>query len=132
MTGGHNLIRLYALVICDREMSRTLILCLKFPIVTTTLCGQLAGRNQGSSPPQFVIILHCHGCPCLSNTYISSALWRQCKNKITAHLPFSSQPPPPPHRQKIYCSQTQNMTSADIYFSIYFQVHSHPITSFSF
>ena len=36
-------------------------------------------------------------------TYISSALWRQCKNKITAHLPFSSQPPPThtqKHRQK--------------------------------
>ena len=47
MNGGHNLFRLYALDICDhcppppppppRGMSRTLILCVQFPIVTTTV-----------------------------------------------------------------------------------------------
>ena len=41
MTGAHNFFRLYAPVICDhpqlRGMSRTLTLCLQFPIVTTIL-----------------------------------------------------------------------------------------------
>ena len=56
MAGGHNSFRLHALVICDhcppppptspRGMSRTLILCLQFPIVTTTLWGQLAGKTM--------------------------------------------------------------------------------------
>ena len=57
MTGGHNLFRLYALVICvhcppppPRWMSRTLILFLQFPIVTNTLWGQLAGKTMTVFP----------------------------------------------------------------------------------
>ena len=57
MTGGHNLFRLFALVICDhcplppsRRMSRTLILCLQFPIETTTLRGQLADKTMTLLP----------------------------------------------------------------------------------
>ena len=57
MTGGHNLFRLYSLVICDhcpppqpRGMSRTLILSLQFPIVTITLWRQLAGKPWQFSP----------------------------------------------------------------------------------
>ena len=55
MTGGHNLFRLYALVICDhfpqpRGMSKTLILCLRFPIVTNKLWGQLAGKAMTVIP----------------------------------------------------------------------------------
>ena len=62
MTGGHNLFRLYALVSCDhcpqpREMSRTLILCLQFPIVTTTLWGQLAGKPMTVLPRS--LLLYC-------------------------------------------------------------------------
>ena len=81
MTGGH-----YALVICDhcppRGMSRSLILSLQFHTMWTT-----SWQNHDSSPLQSITILHCHGCLCLSITYISSALWRQCKSEITAHLP---------------------------------------------
>ena len=46
--GAHNFFCLYAPVICEqpqlRGMSRTLTLCLQFPIVTTILWGQLAGK----------------------------------------------------------------------------------------
>ena len=135
-------------------MSRTLILCMQFPIVTTILWGQLSlgssliifssflffrslvknkinigqpiplmwyifillffkilaleniakilttgprlgtasWQNHDISPPKSVILLHCHGCLCLSNTSICSALWRQCKSKITAHLPGYPRP----------------------------------------
>ena len=89
MTGAHNFFRLYAPVICDhlqlRGMWRTLTLCLQFPIVTTILWGQLAGKILDSSPPQSVFILHSNVCLGLSNPYISSALWRQRKSKNTAH-----------------------------------------------
>ena len=54
--------------------------------------GAASWQNYESSLLQSVIILHCHVCLCLSNTYISSALWRQCKSKITAHLPGYSRP----------------------------------------
>ena len=103
--------------------------------------GTASWQNHDSSPPQSIIILHCHGCPCLSTTYISSALWRQCKSKITAHLNdwciiYS-----------LWCTSHENLVFSHppkyidpkykiwhplIYFSSYFQVHSHPITSFSF
>ena len=45
-----------------RGMLRTLILCLQFPIVTSTLMGTASWQNHDNSPPQSVIILHCHGC----------------------------------------------------------------------
>ena len=66
MTGGHNLFRLYALVICvhchlppppPRGMSRTLILFLQFPIVTNTLWGQLAGKTMTVFPRS--LLLYC-------------------------------------------------------------------------
>ena len=88
MTGVHNLFRLYALFICDhcplpqpRGMSRTLILCQQFPIV---LNHHTVGTASWQKPWQSVIKTYCHGY--VSNNYISSALWRQCKSKITAHL----------------------------------------------
>ena len=61
MTGAHNFFRLYAPVICDhpqlRGMSRTLTLCLQFPIVTTTLWGQLAGKTMTVLPRS--LLLYC-------------------------------------------------------------------------
>ena len=61
MTGAHNFFRIYALVICDyaqpRGMSRTLTLCLQFPIVTTTLWGQLAGKTRTVLPRS--MLLYC-------------------------------------------------------------------------
>ena len=52
MAGAHNLFRLYALVICDHcpPAQGTLILYLQFPIVTTTLWGQLAGKTKTVFP----------------------------------------------------------------------------------
>ena len=40
-----------------RGMSRTLTLCLKFPIVTTTLWGQLAGKTMTVHPRS--LLLYC-------------------------------------------------------------------------
>ena len=40
-----------------RGMSRTLTLCLKFPIVTTTLWGQLAGKTMAVHPRS--LLLYC-------------------------------------------------------------------------
>ena len=40
-----------------RGMSRTLTLCLKFPIVTTTLRGQLAGKTMAVHPRS--LLLYC-------------------------------------------------------------------------
>ena len=65
MTGGHNLFHLYARVICNhclplpppRRMSRTSILCLHFPIVNTTLWGQLAGQTMAVLPCS--LLLNC-------------------------------------------------------------------------
>ena len=48
--------------------------------------GTTSWQNHDSSPLQSVIILHCQGCLCLSNTYISYALWSERKSKMTAHL----------------------------------------------
>ena len=77
-----------------RGMSRTVTLCLQFPIVTTTLWRQLAGKTMTVLHPQYVIILHCHVCLGLSNPFISSALWRQFKSKNTTHLPGHGYPRP--------------------------------------
>ena len=66
MTGGHDLFCLNALVICDhcppsppqpRGMSRTLVLPLQFPIVTTTPWGQLAGKTMAVLPHS--LLLYC-------------------------------------------------------------------------
>ena len=66
MTGTHNLFRLYALVICDHcpppppspgECRGILFLCLQFPIVTTTLWGQLAGKTMTVLPRS--MLLYC-------------------------------------------------------------------------
>ena len=145
MNGAHNFFCLYAPVICEqpqlRGMSRTLTLCLQFPIVTTILCGQLAGKPWQFSP-QSVIILHSNVCLGLSNPYISSALWRQRKSKNTAHyIPSCSEAWMKQWMQitgalfiaydalrmnilfsatlKTYWPQTQNMTSADILFNLF-------------
>ena len=89
MTGARNFFRLYAPVICDhpqlRGMSRTLTLCLQFPIVTTILWGQLAGKTMTVLPRSLFFKLNSNVCLGLSNPYISSALWRQRKSKNTAH-----------------------------------------------
>ena len=57
MIGAHNFFRLYALVICDHAPSRTVTLCLQFPIVTTTLWGQLAGKTMTVLPRS--LLLYC-------------------------------------------------------------------------
>ena len=56
--------------------------------------GTASWQNHDSSPPQSVIILHCHVCLGLSNPYISSALWGQCKSKNATHLPVHGHPRP--------------------------------------
>ena len=56
--------------------------------------GTASWQIHDSSSPQSVIILHCHVCLGLSNPYFSSALWRQCKSKNTAHLPGYGYPRP--------------------------------------
>ena len=85
----HNFFGLYAPVICDhpqlRGMSTTLTLCLQFPHSNHHTVEAASWQNHDSSPPQSVIILHSNVCLGLSNPYISSALWRQCKSKNTAH-----------------------------------------------
>ena len=83
MTGGHNLFRLYALVICDhclpppppppRGNVEDFDLVSAVPHSNHPTVGTVSWQNHDSSPPQSVIILHCHGCLCLSNTYASSA-----------------------------------------------------------
>ena len=75
MTGGHDLFRLYALVICDhcpqpRVMLRTLILCMQFPIVTTTLWGQLAGKTMTVLPHS--LLLYCTAMVAYVNVKVKS------------------------------------------------------------
>ena len=101
MTGGHNLFRLYALVICDhcppppphththtepREMSWTLLLCLQFPIVATTLCFQLAGKTMTGLPRS--LLLYCTAMV----AYVYQTPTFHYKSKITAHLPGYPRP----------------------------------------
>ena len=62
MTGVHNLFLLMHLSFVTtatqpRGMSRTLILCLQLPIVTTTLWRQLAGKTMTAVPRS--LLLHC-------------------------------------------------------------------------
>ena len=85
MTGAHNFIRLYALVICDHAPAQRNVEDFDFvsavPHSNHNTVGTASWQNHDSSSPQSVIILHCHVCLCLSNPNISSALWRQCKSK---------------------------------------------------
>ena len=141
-------------------MSRTLILFLQFPIVTNTLWGQLAGKTMRVFPRSLLLyctsmVAYVYQTPTFPPHYgdnikvksqhicqANPALLRGLGEAVvtnewciiyslwcTLHenLVFS----PPPHTHKIYWPQTQNMTSADV-FSTYFEVHSNPITSFSF
>ena len=90
MTGAHNLFHLCARVICDhcppaRGNVEDFDFMSAVPYNNHNTVGTACWQNQDSSPPQFAIILHCHVCLCLSNTYISSESWRQCTSKITAH-----------------------------------------------
>ena len=80
MTCAHNFFRLYALVICDHcPPAQGNVDDLDFvsavPHSYHHTVGAASWQNHDSQ--QYVIILHCHICLCLSNTYISSALWRQ-------------------------------------------------------
>ena len=87
MTGGHNLFCIYALVICDhcphpslpppRRNIEDFDFKSAVPHSNQHTVGTTSWQNHDSSPLQSVIILHCHGCLCLSNTYISSALKSQ-------------------------------------------------------
>ena len=93
MTGAHNLFRLYALVIYNHCPSpaqgnvEDLGYVSGVPHSNHHSVGTASWQNHDSSPLQSVIVLYCHVCLYLSNTYVSFALWRQCKRKITAHLP---------------------------------------------
>ena len=73
--------RLYALVICDHAPAQRNVKDSDFmfavPHSNHQTVGTASWQNHDSSPPQSVIILHCHVCLGLSNPYISSALWRQ-------------------------------------------------------
>ena len=90
--------RLYALVICGHAPAQRNVEDSDFvsavPHSNHHTVGTASWQNYDSSPPQSVIILHCHVCLGLSNPYISSALWRQCKSKNTTHLPGHGFPRP--------------------------------------
>ena len=77
MTGAHNFIRLYALVICDHAPAQRNVEDFDFvsavPHGNHNLVGTASWQNHDSSSPQSVILLHCHVCLCLSNRNISSA-----------------------------------------------------------
>ena len=142
---------------------RTLILCLQFPIVTTTLWGQLAGKTMTVlnhsllwyctamvayvyQPPTFPqhygdnvrvksqhiyqaipALLRGLGEAVVTNDWcIIYSLW------CTSHENWVFSRPPPPPPKKKYINPKHKIWHPLIYFSTYFQVHSHPITSFSF
>ena len=87
MTGAHNFFRLYALVICDQAPAQRndedFAFVAEVPHSNNHTLGTANWQNHDRFSPQSVIILHCHVCLGLSNPYISSALWRQCKVKTT-------------------------------------------------
>ena len=89
---------LYALVICDHPPAQRNVEDSDFvsavPHSYHQTVGTASWQNHDSSSPQSVIILHCHVCLGLSNPYISSALWRQCKSKNATHLPGHRDPRP--------------------------------------
>ena len=89
------LFRLYVLVICDHRPQSSgdvedFDFVSAFPNSNHHTVGTAICQNHDS--PQSVIILHCHVCLFQSNTHKSSALWRQCKSKITAHSPGYPRP----------------------------------------
>ena len=90
--------RLYALVICDQAPAQSNVEDNDFvsavPHSNHHTVGTASWQNHDSSPPQSVILLSCHVCRGLSNPYISSALWRQCKSKNATHLPGNRYPRP--------------------------------------
>ena len=90
--------RLYALVICDHAPAQRNVENSDFvsavPHSNHHTAGTASWQNHDSSPPQSVIILHCHVCLGLSNPFISSALWRQYKSKNATHLPGHGYPRP--------------------------------------
>ena len=98
MTVAHNFFRLYALITCDHAPAQMNVEDFDFvsavPQSNHHTVGTASWQNHDISSPQYVIILHCHVCLGLSNPYISSALWRQCKSKNTAHLPGYGYPRP--------------------------------------
>ena len=98
MTGAHTFYRLYALVICDHAPAQRNVEDIDFvsavPHSNHHTVGTASWQNYDSFSPQSVIILHCRVRLGLSNPYISSTLWRQCKSKNTAHLPGYGYPSP--------------------------------------
>ena len=98
MAGAHIFFRLYALVICDHAPAQRNIEDSDFvsavPYSKHYTVGTARWQNHDSSPPQSVIILHCHVCLGLLNPYISSALWRQCKSNNATHLTGHGYPRP--------------------------------------
>ena len=67
-------------------MSRTLILGLQFPIVTTTLWAQLAGKTMTVLPRSLLL----NGTAIVAYVYQTPTFpphYGECKSKITAYLP---------------------------------------------
>ena len=138
----HNLFRLYALVICNhcpqpRGTRRTLILCLQFPIVTTTAAKPDSSPSHCTAifvyvyqtptfPPHYVDNVKvkwqhvCQAIPPCPGAWVKQ--WIQMTGVLVIaydalHMEFSSQPPLPPKKKKKKKKEkkilTQNMTSAD-------------------
>ena len=95
MTGAHNLFCLYALVKWPLPPAQGNVEDFDFvsavPQSNHPTVGTASWQNHDSPPPQYVIILHCHVCLCLSNTYISSALLRHCKSTFARLSPPCSE-----------------------------------------
>ena len=139
MTSAHTFYRLYALVICDHAPAQRNVEDFDFvsavPHSNHRTVGTAGWQNHDSPSPQSVIILHCHVCLGLSNPYFPSALWRQCKSRKTQHIYQAMDIPvllrgwgetAVTNDWNIICSlwgtlywpQTQNITSADIFFNL--------------
>ena len=133
-----------------RGMSRTVTLCLQFPIVTTTLWGQLAGKTMTVLPRSLLLYFtvmfvyvyqtptfppHCGGNVKVKTQHIDQAMdipvllrgWGEAVVTNDWCIIYSLQ-----------CTSHENLVLNHkiwhplIYCSTYFQAHSHPITSFSF
>ena len=96
MNGAQNFFRLYALITCDHAPPQRNVegFVSAVPQSNHHTVGTASWQNHDISSPHSVIILHCHVCLGLSNPYISSELWRQCKSKNTAHLQGYGYPRP--------------------------------------